>query len=171
KETNFGYVAAGTNPVTSEVLGTSLGGTKTAGAITITGTGYSDNLASGATQEQTDAHNLKLRTAQNGIDIKENTAGGLAMFGSQKVLARLDIDSDAGTTAKGGAFLNIAAKVSGLDIAIGKIGVAASTGTTNTGATRGITGTPNAIISGLNLKTGLTTANIQLGATQQGAMI
>lgn len=154
KESNFGYVAAGTNPVTPEVLGTSLGGTKAAGAITITGNGKAND-----------------RNETNAIDIKANAAGGLAKFGTTDVLAKLDIDSDAGTGTNG-AFLNIGAKVSGLDIAIGKIGVAKSNTAQASGAQRGIVaGSDNTIISGLTLKTGLTTANIQLGATPQGAMI
>lgn len=98
-------------------------------------------------------------------------------------LADIRIDSDAGTgntsTGTGTAFLNIAAKVSGLDISIGEIGVTASAGG-NTG-TAGASGTGirrggdatnyNAILSGLTLKTGQMNANIQLGAAPQGAMI
>ncbi len=41
-------------------------------------------------------------------------------------LADLVIDTDAGTSATGGAFINVAAQVSGLDIKIGEIGVSAS---------------------------------------------
>lgn len=153
-----------------------LGGTGKAGAITITGTGYNGSLAAGASQKEQDAHALKLRTVTNGIDIKANPGTGfkniVLLNGTTPVLAQLDIDSDAGTAADGGAFLNIAAKVSGLDIAIGKIGVAKSNAKQTSGAVRGIeTGTNNVILSGLNLKTGQTSANIQLGATPQKTMI
>ena len=93
-------------------------------------------------------------------------------------LADLTIDTDAGTAAGGGAFLNIAAKVSGLDIKLGAIEIAAAnggnTGTAGTVANtiqRGTTGTANEILSGLTIKTGQMDANIQLGATPQGAMI
>ena len=95
-------------------------------------------------------------------------------------LADLQIDSDAGTGANG-AFINIAAQVSGLDINIGEIGVTAS-GVAGAGANAGTirrggkddAGADqnyNAILSGLSLKTGQMTANIQLGAAPQGAMI
>lgn len=162
-------------PATSNYNGVgSTGATGTTGAITITGTGYAGTLATGATQQEQDAHALKLRTQTNGIDIKANPGASnanIVKFGTQNVLAKLDIDSDAGTGTNG-AFLNIAAKVSGLDIAIGKIGVAKSNAAQASGAQRGIvTGSNNTIIDGLNLKTGMTTANIQLGATPQGAMI
>lgn len=49
-------------------------------------------------------------------------------------LADLQIDSDAGTGANG-AFINIAAQVSGLDISIGESGVTAS-GTAGAGSLR-----------------------------------
>ncbi|ENX17782.1 hypothetical protein F895_00930 [Acinetobacter sp. CIP 64.2] len=86
-------------------------------------------------------------------------------------LADLKIDTDAGTTATGGAFLNVAAKVSGLNINVGKIEVAASGTAGTTNIQRGTTGTANEILSGLTLKTGTMDANIQLGAAPQGAMI
>ncbi|KXZ64070.1 hypothetical protein AVENLUH5627_03137 [Acinetobacter venetianus] len=100
-------------------------------------------------------------------------------------LADLVIDTDAGradsASATGNtAFLNIAAKVSGLDIDIGEIGVSASVGgntgtagSAGTGIRRGAeeTNNYNAILSGLSLKTGVMDANIQLGAAPQGAMI
>ena len=130
-----------------------LGGTSTAGAITITGTG-SATINGGA-------------NATDGIVIEANTASQLASHN----LADLTIDSDAGTGANG-AFLNIGAEVSGLNIYVGKIGVAKSNGTGPTGAARGIdTTSNNTIINGLSLTTGVTSANIQLGATPQGAMI
>lgn len=168
-----GYVPA--VPATANYNGVgSTGATGTTGAITITGTDYNGTLAAGATQQEQDTHALKLRTKTNGIDIVANPGASnanIVKFGNQNVLAKLDIDSDAGTGANG-AFLNIAAKVSGLDIAIGKIGVAKSNAAQASGAQRGIVANSNnTIIDGLNLKTGMTTANIQLGATPQGAMI
>ena len=133
------------------------GGTSTAGAITITGNGISGD-----------------RNETAGIDIKANPGAGnvnIVKFGTQDVLAKLIIDSDAGTGTNG-AFLNIGAEVSGLDIAIGNIGVAKSNAPQASGTQRGIVaGSNNTIITGLTLKTGKTSANIQLGATPQGAMI
>lgn len=133
------------------------GGTSTAGAITITGNGISGD-----------------RNETAGIDIKANPGTGnvnIVTMGSTPVLAKLIIDSDAGTGTNG-AFLNIGAEVSGLDIAIGNIGVAKSNTAKTSGTQRGIVnGSNNTIITGLTLKTGKTSANIQLGATPQGAMI
>ncbi|RLZ07830.1 protein FilA [Acinetobacter sp. 2JN-4] len=87
-------------------------------------------------------------------------------------LLDLVIDTDAGTG--GEAFLNIAATVGAVDVSIGSIGVAASNGaalTDTTTAVRGVVGTPTEILSGLDLSLGSITANVQLGATPQGAMI
>ncbi|WP_168408801.1 putative pilus system protein FilA [Acinetobacter indicus] len=91
-------------------------------------------------------------------------------------LADLKIDSDAGTGGGNSAFINIAADVSGLDIYIGEIGVTASgvqgsASTTSALRRGGDENNYNAIISGLSLKTGPMSANIQLGAAPQGAMI
>jgi hypothetical protein len=127
---------------------TALGGTSTAGAIVIKGNG------TGA-------------TATNGIVIAANMASLLPSHN----LADLQIDTDAGTTAAGGAFINIAAQVSGLDISIGEIGVAKSGDAAATGIRRGASDNYNKIITGLNIKTGVMTANVQLGASPQGAMI
>ncbi len=127
---------------------TALGGTSTAGAIVIKGNG------TGA-------------TATNGIVIAANMASLLPSHN----LADLQIDTDAGTTATGGAFINIAAQVSGLDISIGEIGVAKSGDAAATGIRRGASDNYNKIITGLNIKTGVMTANVQLGASPQGAMI
>ena len=81
-------------------------------------------------------------------------------------LADLAIDTDSG--AGGKPFLNVAASVSGLDISLGKIEVNDASGTS--GAY--VAGTASAeILSGLSLKTGKMTANVQLGNTPQGAMI
>lgn len=107
-----------------------------------------------------------------------NTAGAIGIEGititgnlnsllASHNLMDLKIDSD-GSSA--GAFLNIAAQVSGLDIKIGEISVGAS-GAATTGRRGVVDKSSNAILSGLNIKTGKMDANIQLGSTPQGAMI
>ncbi|WP_180005464.1 MULTISPECIES: DUF6160 family protein [unclassified Acinetobacter] len=137
---------------------TAKGGTSTAGAIVIKGNGIKGD----------DLEN-------KGIIIGANYENGGAYLLKTGNLADLRIDTDAGTGANG-AFINIAADVSGLDINIGEIGVTASGTVGTTGIRRGgkLGGTDanyNAILSGLSLKTGSMTANIQLGAAPQGAMI
>lgn len=107
-------------------------------------------------------------TATNGIVITANPA---ALLPSHN-LADIVIDTDAGAGGGNTAFLNVAAEVSGLNIAIGEIGVSASNavGTTvHRGADEA--NNYNAILSGLTLTTGQMTANVQLGAAPQGAMI
>ena len=105
------------------------------------------------------------------------TTGGVVI--SKQVttdpLLTLDIDSDAGT-GDDGAFLNIAASIAATNIHIGSIGVGKS-GEKGTDAlkdaadvTRGATGV-NEILTGLDLSLGGISANVQLGATPQGAMI
>ena len=137
------------------------GGTSTAGAIVIKGNGITGHV-----------------NETKGIVIGANYSSLLATGN----LADLKIDSDAGAGGGNTAFLNIAADVSGLDINIGEIGVTASGtqgsaindgGATSASAIRrgGNTANYNAILSGLSLKTGKMTANIQLGAAPQGAMI
>lgn len=86
-------------------------------------------------------------------------------------LLDLAIDTDAGTAASGGAFLNVVASVSGMDISVGSIGVGASGVKTADSVVRGTTGTVNEILTGVDLSLGSITANVQLGATPQGAMI
>ena len=86
-------------------------------------------------------------------------------------LAKLVIDTDAGDAATGGAFLNIGAEIDGLKIGIGAISVGASGVYEAETALRGTTGGENDIITGLSLTLGKIGANIQLGATPQGAMI
>ncbi|WP_151835454.1 putative pilus system protein FilA [Acinetobacter junii] len=101
--------------------------------------------------------------AIDGITITQTGTGNLL---------DLVIDTDAGTS--GEAFLNIAASVGAVDISIGSIGVAPSNGaslTDTTTAVRGVTGTPTEILTGLDLSLGAISANVQLGATPQGAMI
>lgn len=82
-------------------------------------------------------------------------------------LMDLQIDSS-GSAA--GAFLNIAAQVSGLNIKLGEISVGVSGDAS--AARRGVVaGSSKAILSGLTITTGKMDANIQLGSTPQGAMI
>ena len=128
-----------------------VGGTGKAGAIVIKGNGKANDI-----------------NKDHGVVI---TANSQALLASHN-LADLQIDSDAGTSAKGGAFINIAAQVSGLDISIGEIGVTAS-GTAATDSIRrgGDDTNYNKILTGLTLKTGQMSANIQVGAAPQGAMI
>ena len=86
-----------------------------------------------------------------------------------KNLVDLVIDSDAGTGANG-AFINVAAAVTGLKAEIGSIGVGKAG--TKAGVVRGVVdGSVNEILTGLTLTLGSVGANIQLGATPQGAMI
>ncbi|MEB6565175.1 pilus assembly protein FilA [Acinetobacter towneri] len=134
------------------------GGTSKAGAIVIKGNGEG-------------------KTANHGVVIEANmsdvTNPTKYLLASHN-LADLVIDTDAGTGANG-AFINVAAEVSGLEINIGEIGVSASGDMPAADATnirRGHSDTNyNAILSGLTLKTGKMDANIQLGAAPQGAMI
>lgn len=146
------------------------GGTSTAGAIVIKGNGQSVMVGGKETNLVKD----------KGIVIGANYDNAGAYLLASRNLADLQIDSDAGTGTNG-AFINIAAQVSGLDINIGEIGVTASGvagAGTNAGTIRrggkddaGAGQNYNAILSGLSLKTGQMTANIQLGAAPQGAMI
>ncbi|WP_286832736.1 MULTISPECIES: putative pilus system protein FilA [Acinetobacter] len=135
--------------------------TAAAGAIYIKGNGISK--LNGTTETNV----VKDKGIVIGANYDEN---GKYLLQSRN-LADLVIDSDAGD---GNPFINIAAKVSGLDIHIGEIGVVASAAKPGANATniqRGGTGKENAILSGLSIKTGQMTANIQLGAAPQGAMI
>ncbi|MFV5463071.1 DUF6160 family protein [Acinetobacter towneri] len=143
-------------PGTAAVIG-SLGGTNKAAAIVIKGNGISGDA-----------------NEKHGIVIGANYDNNGAYLLTSRNLADLVIDSDAGTSGTGGAFINVAAQVSGLDIKIGEIGVSASNAenTSTTSIRRGNDDTNyNAILSGLTLKTGKMDANIQLGAAPQGAMI
>ena len=140
---------------------TALGGTGNAGAISIRGATNSETitLTNGSTIDRKD----------QGIFIGANYQQLLATGN----LADLQIDSDAGAGNGNTAFINIAAQVSGLEIHLGEIGVTAS-GTNDPSANirrGGKDDNYNAIISGLSVKTGKMTANIQLGAAPQGAMI
>ncbi|CAB1216885.1 putative pilus system protein FilA [Acinetobacter bouvetii] len=141
------------------------GGTGTAGAIVIKGNGVS-KIVGGVETNLVKDKALVI------------TANNSALLASHN-LADLQIDSDAGTGTNG-AFINIAAQVSGLTINIGEIGVTASNAVPTTGATSirrggkddaGTGQNYNAILSGLTVKTGQMAANVQLGAAPQGAMI
>lgn len=132
----------------------------------------------GITVDQVFVHdNGGLETTKGGtgvsgaIVIGNGTETGIALTQTDTNANLLDlvIDSDAGSTDKGGAFLNVAASVGGLKAEIGSIGVAASGA--QAGVVRGVTGTTNEILTGLTLTLGAIDANIQLGATPQGAMI
>ena len=97
----------------------------------------------------------------NNISLTANPASLLQSHN----LADVTIDTDGNG---GSPFLNIGAAVSGLNISLGKIEVNDVTGT----AGAYVAGTGSAeILSGLSLKTGKMTANVQLGNTPQGAMI
>ena len=134
-----------------------VGGTGQAGAIYIKGNGEGVTATKGI-------------VIGANYDAGPNGEAGHYLLASRN-LADLQIDSDAGD---GNPFINIAAQVSGLDIHIGEIGVVASGDVPAAGAAtirRGGQGTENAILTGLSVKTGPMSANIQLGAAPQGAMI
>ena len=137
-------------------LAAASGGTGAAGAIVIKSNG------SGATT----ANGIVITAPMNAAGTAVDNTRALASHN----LADLTIDTDAGTGTNG-AFLNVAAAVSGLDIYIGEIGVSASNAAGST-VRRGNDATNyNKILSGLTIKTGVMNANIQLGAAPQGAMI
>lgn len=115
-----------------------------------------------------------LATATN-IKGATGTAGAIAINGvtvkqtSSDNLLDLKIDTD-GSSA--GAFLNIAATVGAVDVTIGSIGIGSSNDAVNTTTgLRGVKSDPTEILTGLTLSLGKVGANIQLGATPQGAMI
>ena len=144
------------NPTT----GASTPQTAAAGSIVIRGT--SDTAI-------TDADRVNpTTTAHHGVLIGANYDDNGAYLLESRNLADLVIDSDAGN---GNPFINVAAQVSGLDIKIGRIGVTASGAADPDSIRRGGAGVVNDIISGLEVKTGVINANIQLGAAPQGAMI
>lgn len=81
----------------------------------------------------------------------------------------LTIDSDGNA---GKPFLNVAAAVSGLNVALGTISVKSATKDDTTGFMSVADDAGSAVImNGLTVKTGTVAANIQLGNTPQGAMI
>ncbi|WP_179994861.1 DUF6160 family protein [Acinetobacter sp. YH16053] len=136
-----------------------------AGAIVIKGNGLS----------VLDKNGVETNVVKDrGVVIGANYDNGGAYLLDSRNLADLVIDTDAGTGTNG-AFINVAAQVSGLDIKIGEIGVSASNDMPAADATsirRGHSDTNyNAILSGLEIKTGKMDANIQLGAAPQGAMV
>jgi hypothetical protein len=135
-------------------LAAASGGTGVAGAIVIKSNG------SGATA----ANGIVITAPMNDAGTAVDNNRALASHN----LVDLTIDTDAGTN---GAFLNVAAAVSGLDIYIGEIGVSASNAAGST-VRRGNDDTNyNKILSGFTIKTGIMNANVQLGAAPQGAMI
>ncbi|MCU4391611.1 pilus assembly protein FilA [Acinetobacter courvalinii] len=138
-------------------LATAAGGTGTAGAIVIKGNGTGATATNG----------IVITAPMNATGDALDTTRALASHN----LADLVIDTDKGTGTNG-AFLNVAAAVSGLDIYVGEIGVSGSNAESTTSVRRGNDAANyNAILSGLTVKTGKTSANIQLGAAPQGAMI
>ncbi|APX63639.1 DUF6160 family protein [Acinetobacter schindleri] len=163
---NDGLAANGTVGTTA-----GSGGTGKAGAIVIQGITDTDLQKTITTTNGSTFDNKDF-----GLYIGANYSGAGANLLTSKNLADIRIDSDAGTSATGGAFLNIAAEVSGLEIHIGEIGVTASNdkpGATATSIRRGgdLAGNYNAILGGLSILTGKMNANIQVGAAPQGAMI
>ena len=160
---NDGLVYSGTAPTTGQA---GFGGTGTgvagvgAGAIVIKGNGSGKTSTNGIVIE------APVNAAGDAYDTTRKLPSGL--------LAELAIDTDKGAGTGNTAFLNVAAKVSGLDIYIGEIGISASNAVgTGPGIRRGAdeANNYNKILSGLTLKTGVMTANVQLGAAPQGAMI
>ena len=130
---------------TAAFNGVNLGGQATAGAIHIAGLGLQ---------------------ATAGADNFDGTAS--------TNLLNLKIDTDAGDAAAGGAFLNIGANVAALRVKVGAISVGASGAAPDLASAnirRGTTGTENQILTGLTLDMGKVAANVQLGATPQGAMV
>ena len=100
---------------------------------------------------------------------------GFKIAGSSAII--VDIDSDAGDSAKGGALLNIKVGLpQTLVLRTGDISVAGSNRTTAAGVTdittRGIdTGNKNKILDSIDISLGGASLNIQLGGEKQGAMI
>lgn len=148
-----------------------IGGSGKAGAIVIQGVTDSDRARDITLTSLNNTSGGVISNADQAIFIGANYSDGGAYLLKTGNLADLQIDAD-GSAA--GAFLNIAAQVSGLEIHIGEIGVGASNepGTSTTNIQRGVNNSNyNAILSGLSIKTGQMTANVQLGAAPQGAMI
>lgn len=130
---------------TAAFNGVNLGGQATAGAIHIAGLGLQ---------------------ATAGADNFDGTAS--------TNLLNLKIDTDAGNATAGGAFLNIGANVAALRVKVGAISVGASGAAPDLASAnirRGTTGTENQILTGFTLDMGKVAANVQLGATPQGAMV
>ncbi|MQW93191.1 pilus assembly protein FilA [Acinetobacter wanghuae] len=175
--------ADGTANVGNPAITGSLKGTGVAGAIVIQGvTDASRAVTHTLTKASSSLPDQTFNTADHGLYIGANYSDGGAYLLASRNLADLQIDSDAGTKENGGAFINVAAQVSGLEIHIGEIGVAASATQAADSIRRGATftqvagkgettGNYNAILSGLSILTGQIEANIQLGAAPQGAMI
>ena len=144
----------------------------TAGAIVIQGSSKPTAITLTSLDNQS---GTAYSNATHGVFIGANYSDGGAYLLTSRNLADLQIDTDGGDSRHGGAFLNIAAQVSGLEIHLGEIGVGASNAMPATGATnirRGVQATNyNPILSGLSILTGKMDAKIQLGSAPQGAMI
>ncbi|WP_436917813.1 putative pilus system protein FilA [Acinetobacter schindleri] len=149
------------------------GGSGDAGAIVIQGVTDPTRARTITLTSLNNAGTNTISNANQAIFIGANYSDGGAYLLNTGNLADLQIDADGSAD---GAFLNIAAQVSGLEIHIGEIGVAESNTYTAGAVQRGakLTGNDknyNAILSGLSIKTGQMSANVQLGAAPQGAMI
>jgi hypothetical protein len=163
----------GTTPPTPLQVGQAgYGGTLTPGAIVIQGVTDPTRARTITLTSVTGTGTDTISTADQAIYVGANYSDSGVYLLRSGNLADLQIDADGSAD---GAFLNIAAQVSGLEIHIGEIGVAASNAAPAVGATniqRGASTTNyNAILSGLSIKTGQMNANVQLGAAPQGAMI
>ncbi|MNZ07019.1 hypothetical protein D3C78_237870 [compost metagenome] len=134
--------------------------------------------AGGITIDKVFIHDNDGLDPATGITGAAATAGAIVVSGVSVTqvdqtanLLDLKIDS-VGASGNNGAFLNVAANVGAVDVSVGSIGVGTSGTLNTTTAVRGITETaPTEIISGLDLSLGAISANVQLGATPQGAMI
>lgn len=133
---------------TAAFNGVNLGGKATAGAIHIDGLG------------------LQVTAGADNFDGTASTN-----------LLNLKIDTDAGATTPANsstAFLNIGANVAALRVKVGAISIGASGAApdlTGTNIRRGTLTGENTILTGLTLDMGKVAANVQLGATPQGAMV
>lgn len=145
------------------------GGTGEAGAIVIQGTTDPTKVT-----DITLTNGTQIKSSDFGIYVGANYKDNGKYLLQTGNLADLKIDSDAGTGTNG-AFINIAAQVSGLEVVINEIGVTGSNANDSAAADTirrgGDTANYNPILSGLSLLTGPMTANIQLGAAPQGAMV
>ena len=133
--------------------------------------------ADGITIDKLYLHDNDGLATATGITGASGTAGAISIGGvtlkqtGTDPLLNLAIDTN-GASGTNGAFLNVAATVGAVDVHVGSIGVGTSGTVNETTATRGITETsPTEIITGLDLSLGKITANVQLGAAPQGAMI
>ena len=128
-----------------------LGGKANAGAIHIAGLGL---------QSTDGADNFDGTTSTNLLNLKIDTDAGVAPTPTP--------------TSSSTAFLNIGANVAALRVKVGavKVGVSgAAPDLTSANIRRGTLTGENTILTGLTLDMGKVAANVQLGATPQGAMV